>query len=190
MSDLVQETFEHHEHLEHHPDDTNARRSALLIGVLAAVLAVSEMAERSSQNAYLVPPYRGQQRIRLLPGPPDPRAGADAIGRADDGDAADAGVAAGGRGGPGGGARRLTDDSDRGNGAKQIQARADAEGQCPGRRRCTGTSGIEIVTSALQIAIVLASVSVVTRLAAVSWLGAGLGVLAAGLAGLVAAGLV
>ncbi len=188
MSDLVQETFEHHEHLEHHPDDTNARRSALLIGVLAAVLAVSEMAERSSQNAYLAHHigasnefafYQARQTRALvltqsaalmtaMPQTPELQQAAAAA-QAE--------------------AHRLTDDSDRGNGAKQIQARADAEG-----RARDGAlhryEWYEIVTSALQIAIVLASVSVVTRLAVVSWLGAGLGVLAAGLAGLVAAGLV
>ncbi len=86
-------------------------------------------------------------------------------------------------------ARRLTDDSERGNGGKQIQARADAEG----RARDAALhryEWYEIVTSALQIAIVLASVSVVTRVAAVSWVGAGLGLLAGGLAVLVAAGAV
>ncbi len=47
-----------------------------------------------------------------------------------------------------------------------------------------------MVTSALQIAIVLASVSVVTRLAPITWVGAGIGLLAAALAGLVVAGIV
>ena len=86
-------------------------------------------------------------------------------------------------------AKRLTEDSERGNGAKQIQARADAES----RARDVALhryEWYEIVTSALQIAIVLASVSVVTRIAAVTWLGAGIGVPAAGLAALVAAGVV
>ena len=188
MSDLIQETFEHHEHIHHNPEDTNARRSALLIGVLAAVLAVSEMAERSAQNSYLSHHigasnefafYQARQTRALvltqsaalmtaLPQTPALQEAA-ASAQAE--------------------ARRLTEDSDRGNGAKQIQARADAEGHARDAA-LHRYEWFEIVTSALQIAIVLGSVSVVTRVAAVSWVGAGLGLLAAGLAALVVAGVV
>ena len=188
MSEMAQETLERHHHLEHNPDDGNARRAALVIGVLAAVLAVSEMAERSSQNSYLAHHigasneyafYQARQTRALVltqsaatvtamaSTPESQKAAADALAEA----------------------RRLTEDSERGNGAKQIQARADAES----RARDVALhryEWYEIVTSALQIAIVLASVSVVTRIAAVTWLGAGIGVLAAALAALVATGVV
>ena len=191
MSDLAQETFEQHQHLHHNPEDTNARRAALVIGVLAAVLAVSEMAERSSQNAYLAHHigasneyafYQARQTRAMTltqtaaildalpdaPGSTDPKqAAAGARAEAD----------------------RLTADSERGNGAKQILARAEAET----RARDAALhryEWYEIVTSALQIAIVLASASVVTRIAPITWLGGGLGVVAAALAALVAAGVV
>ena len=188
MSDLAQDTLEQHEHLHHNPEDSHARRAALLIGVLAAVLAVSEMAERSSQNAYLAHHigasneyafYQSRQTralvlsqsavvMRALPATPETQKAA-----------ADAEVEA----------KRLTDDSDRGNGSRQIQARADAEAKA----RDTALhryEWYEVVTSALQIAIVLVSVSVVTRLVRLVLAGAGIGVVAAGLAVLVATGLV
>jgi hypothetical protein len=56
MSELVQdtrETLERHEHLAHGAPDPHGRRIALLIGILAAVLAICDMSERSAQNAYL-----------------------------------------------------------------------------------------------------------------------------------------
>ena len=185
---MAQETFEQHEHLHHNPQDGNARRAALVIGVLAAVLAVSEMAERSSQNAYLAHHigasneyafYQARQTramvltqtATILDALPD-TAGADpkkaaAAARAE--------------------SERLTADSDRGNGAKQIMARAEAQTQ--GRDAALHHyEWYEIVTSALQIAIVLASASVVTRLAWLTWLGGGLGLAAAALAALVAVG--
>ncbi len=188
MSDLAQETLEQHEHLHHNPEDSHARRAALVIGVLAAVLAVSEMAERSSQNAYLAHHigasneyafYQARQTRALvlsqsavvlgaLPATPETQKAAAAA-EAE--------------------AKRLTEDSDRGNGSKQIQARADAEA----KSRDVALhhyEWYEVVTSALQIAIVLVSVSVVTRIVRLVWVGAGVGVLAAALATLVATGLV
>ncbi len=191
MSDLAQETFEQHEHLHHNPQDGNARRAALVIGVLAAVLAVAEMAERSSQNAYLAH-YIGAsneyafyqarqtramnltQTASILDALPD------AAGAADPKAAAKAARAE---------SERLIADSDRGNGATQILARATAETQVRDAA-LHRYEWFEIVTSALQIAIVLASASVVTRIGAITWLGGGLGLLAAGLAALVAAGAV
>ena len=188
MSDIAQETFERHEHLQHHPDDGHARRAALVIGLLAATLAVCEMAERSSQNAYLAHHigasdeyafYQARQtRALLLDQTAEilsalpPTAGTQKA-------VADAQAAS----------KRLTEDSDRGNGAAQIQARAAAE-KAERDHVLHRYEWYEIVTSALQIAIVLASVSVVTRLTRVMYLGAGLGALAAVLALMVAAGIV
>ncbi len=188
MSEMAQETFEQHEHLQHHPDDDHARRAALVIGVLAATLAVCEMAERSSQNAYLAHHigasnefafYQARQTRALMlnemaqvmaalpPTPATQKASADAASEA----------------------KRLTEDSDRGNGANQIQARAAAESAAR-EHALHRYEWFEYATSGLQIAIVLASVSVVTRVTRVMYVGAGLGVLAAALAVLVAAGVV
>jgi hypothetical protein len=187
--DIATESLERHEHLKEAPDDSNGRRTALLIGVLAAVLALSEMAERGAQNAYLAHHisvsddfafYQARQARALtlnqtatllqVLGPPSPE-----VQKAVTDDQAEA--------------RRLTDDSERGNGLKQIQARSEAES----RQRDTALhkyEWLEIVTSALQIAIVLGSVSVVTRLPRVAYLGAALGAVSAGLAVLVVTGLV
>ena len=191
MSDIeiATESLERHEHLKEAPEDHHGRRTALLIGVLAAVLALAEMAERSSQNAYLAHHiavsneyafYQGRQAralvlnqtatlLRAL-GPATP----EAQKQAEEAQAE---------------AKRLTEDSDRGNGLKQIQARADAEGKLRDAS-LHRYEWFELVTSGLQIAIVLASVSVVTRWRAIAYVGAALGGGAAVLALLVVAGAV
>lgn len=185
---MAQETLERHEHIHHNPDDGNARRAAVLIGVLAAVLAVSEMAERSQQNAYLSHHISAsdayafyQARLTRAMVLNQSAAMLDAMPTTPQTQkaAADARTEA----------KRLTDDSDRGNGSKQIQARADEENRIRDAA-LHRYEWYEIVTSALQIAIVLASVSVVTRIKQLTWLGVGIGVLAAALAAVVAAGAV
>ena len=47
------DSLERHKHLKEHPENNHARRVALLIGILAAALAICEMGERSAQNNYL-----------------------------------------------------------------------------------------------------------------------------------------
>lgn len=188
MSELAQETLERHEHLKHNPDDGHGKRAALAIGVLAATLAVCEMAERGSQNGYLSHHigasneyafYQARQNRALVLGqtatllnalPPTPETQKTAA-------AADTE------------AKRLLEDSDRGNGAKQILARATAE-TAERDRDLHRYEWYEIVTSALQIAIVLVSISVVTQVTNIAFVGVGIGVLAAGLGLLVATGLV
>jgi hypothetical protein len=183
MSDLAQDTqdtLERHEHLAHGPSDPHGRRIALLIGILAAVLAVCDMTERSAQNAYLAHHIAASDQyaflqaretralvlnqsatlLDALPATPQTATAAQAA-RTE--------------------AKRLTADSDRGNGINQIQARATAETKARDAA-LDRYDWFEIVTSALQIAIVLASVSVVTRIRSIAVLGAGLGLLAAGLA--------
>lgn len=191
MSDveIATDALERHEHLHEAPENLHGRRAALLIGVLAAVLALCEMAERGAQNAYLAHHigasneyafYQGRQARSLVldqtatllralaPATPDLEK------RAADAEAE---------------SLRLTEDSPRGNGLKQIQARADAEN----RARDVSLhryEWFEIVTSALQIAIVLASVSVVTQWKAMAYVGAAAGAAAAALALLVVGGVV
>jgi Flp pilus assembly CpaE family ATPase len=191
MSELVQdtrETLERHEHLAHGAPDPHGRRIALLIGILAAVLAICDMSERSAQNAYLAhhiavsDQYAFLQAretralvlnqsatlLDALPSTPQTVKAALAA-RAE--------------------AMRLTVDSDRGNGVHQIQARATAETKARDAA-LDRYEWFEIVTSGLQIAIVLASVSVVTRIRSIAFLGGALGVVATGLALLVVTGVV
>jgi hypothetical protein len=189
MSELVQdtrETLERHEHLAHGAPEHHGRRIALLIGVLAAVLAVCDMSERSAQNSYLAHHvsasdeyafYQARQTralvlnqsaviLEALPPTPQTLKAAQAA-RLE--------------------ATRLMEDSDRGNGQRQILARAAAQTKTRDQA-LDRYEWFEIVTSALQIAIVLASVSVVTRIRVIAFAGAGLGLVAAGLALLVAVG--
>ncbi len=185
----VAETLERHEHLKHNPDDGHGKRAALAIGVLAAALAVFEMAERGSQNGYLSHHisasneyafYQARQNRALVLNQTATVLGAIPGATADTQKTAAAAEAE---------AKRLVEDSDRGNGAKQILARAAAETQV----RDTDLhkyEWYEIVTSALQIAIVLVSVSVVTQLGSVLLIGMGIGAAAVGLGILVAASVV
>ena len=186
--EIATDALERHEHLKEATDHQHGKRVALLIGVLAAVLALSEMAERAAQNAYLAHHievsnayafYQGRQTRALVLGQTATLLQAlttapDALKQAADAQAE---------------ARRLTEDSERGNGLKQIQARADAESQ---KREVAlhRYEWFEIVTSALQIAIVLASVSVVTQWRAVAYVGAAMGGAAAVLALVVVGGMV
>ena len=188
MSELAQESLERQHHLQEEPGDNHARRAALVIGMLAAALALCEMAERSAQNAYLAHYigasneyafYQARQNRALvltqtaailgaLPATPETRATAAAA-KAE--------------------AARLTEDSERGNGGKQIIARATAEGQLRDVA-LHRYEWFELTTSALQIAIVLASVSVVIKLPRLLWAGAAIGVCAAALGAVVRFGLV
>jgi Flp pilus assembly CpaE family ATPase len=172
------------------PKDDHGRRTALLIGVLAAVLALSEMAERSSQNAYLAHNiavandyafYQARQARALILNQTATllQAMSSAPTAETQKKIADAQAEA----------KRITEDSDRGNGLKQIQARADA-GTHEREMALHKYEWFEIVTSALQIAIVLASVSVVIQWKAVAYVGAAMGAAAAVLALLVVGGVV
>jgi hypothetical protein len=178
--DIATESLERHEHLKERPDDDHGRKVALLIGVLAAVL---------SQNAYLAHHiavsndyafYQGRQARALVLGQTATllRALAPATPELQK-QAADAETEA----------KRLTEDSPRGNGLAQIQARADAESK---EREASlhRYEWFEIVTSALQIAIVLCSVSVVAQWRTVAYIGGVLGGGAAVLALLVVGGVV
>lgn len=178
------------QHEGHETKDNHSRYTALLIGILAAVLALSEMAERSSQNEYLARNiavandyafYQARQARALIlnqtatllsaisaaPTPETKKQIADAQAEA----------------------KRITEDSERGNGLKQIQARAD-EGTHERDHALHKYEWYEIVTSALQIAIVLASVSVVIQWRLVAYIGAAMGAAAAVLALLVSGSVV
>lgn len=184
MSDDIEQAqkgLEHaHEASAAHPthSDRGARRVAVLISALAAGLAIAEMAEKSAQNDYLahyiassdvwafyqaktVRSAMAEQQASLLeslPNAADPELRKRIA-------AAQAEHA------------RL-DDDEKSLGRKQLRARAEAEEKV---REQAGHEyhRFETVVGALQIAIVLASVAVVTR----TWMLAA----AAGVLGLVAA---
>ena len=51
--EMATDSLERHQHLNEHPENRHARRMALLIGILAAALAICEMGEKSAQNDYI-----------------------------------------------------------------------------------------------------------------------------------------
>ncbi len=190
MSDveIATDSLERHEHLKEEPKDHHGRRVALLIGIMAAVLALAEMAERSAQNAYLAHHiavsnefafYQARQSRALVLN--ETATVLQALTTAPEAQKQAAAAQAE--------AKRLTEDSERGNGLKQIQARADVEGK-ERDESLHKYEWFEIVTSALQIAIVLASVSVVIQWRPIAYVGAAMGAVAAVVSLLVAGGMV
>ena len=178
------------EQVEHHGgghNDSSARRVAVLIAVLAAVLAVAEMGEKSSQNAYLAHNIQASdswaffqaknvrasvQRAAADIMESQPNSADPAVRKRIDAARADA--------------ARLRDDPVEGDGSKQIAEKAHAEEHL--REHAFHRYHLfEIVVGALQISIVLSSVSVVTRVLALAYAAATIGTVAAlfGLATLV-----
>ena len=186
------ETIEHARegiHEAHHAEvrhgDTSARRVAVLIAVLAAALALADMAEKGAQNEYLTHHvavaddwafYQAKNlRATVL--------------------AAEAGILANWQNaadpGPQAEIKRAREnearmrDEPQGDGMKQLAERA--KGQEAARDAALHRyHEFELVVGALQISIVLASVAVVTRITALAF-GAGIvGAIAAGFALLVA----
>ena len=182
MSETIEHAKEglaeaHHVHREH--GDTNARRIAILIAVLAAALALAEMGEKGAQNAYLTHhiavsddwAFYQAKNLRAtvwaaeagvlanLPNGADPGP-QTAIKQARDNEA------------------RLRDDPQGGEGMKQLATRA--KGQETARDAAFHRyHEFELVVGALQIAIVLASVSVVTRVVGLAFGAGAIGIIAA-----------
>lgn len=168
----AQEGMEHaHEAAETHGDGS-ARKIAILISVLAAALALAEMQEKGAQNAYMTrhievsDDYAFYQaktvRANLYTTQADllaslPNAADPAIKARIDADRATA--------------ARLEDD-EKTQGRKQLLAQAEAHKE-QREAQFHRYELFEIVVGALQIAIVLASVSVVTRVRPLAF-GAGL----------------
>ena len=166
MSDTetAQHALEHAHHVAEHPTDGHARNAALLIGVLAAALALADMQEKQAQNAYLshhigvsdtwafyqakrVRADTAEQTAAILESLPGAATDPEIRKRIDDARAA---------------AARLRSDPEKGEGAKELDAKARAESELRDQA-LHRYHRFELVGGALQIAIVLASVSVVTR---------------------------
>ena len=166
MSDALERAQEgmekaHEAHVEH--GDNGARRIAILISVLAAGLALAEMQEKGAQNAYMTKHievsddyafyqakkarsnlYANQaELLASLPNAADP--------------AVQARVAAAKAT-----AQRLEDDP-KSEGSKQVLEKVEKH-KVQREEQFHRYELFEIVVGALQIAIVLASVSVVTRI--------------------------
>ena len=157
--------------------ETDARKIAIVISILAAALALAEMQEKGAQNQYLTHhiavsddyAYYQAKGVRAtsqltaaailesLPNAADPAVAKRAAeARAE--------------------AARLEDDP-KGSGRKQILAQVedDKEGREAQHHRY---EMFELVVGALQIAIVLASVSVVTRVRTLAFVASAVGLAA------------
>lgn len=189
VAEHAQETVEHIHH--HGPPAGFAKRVAVLISVLAAALAITEIAAQSAQTAYVAHNIRAsdhwtffgfkETRARIaeqtatvlqaaVPGPPD-QARQDAIAQAQ------ATV------------KRMREGDSTGPGTRQIQEQAKEEEEAT-EHALHQYHHFEYASAALQIAIVLGSAAVVTQLAWLAFASGALGALAC-LAGLaIGAGLV
>jgi uncharacterized protein DUF4337 len=187
MSETIEPAQEglHHAHHASAHSDSLARRIAVVIAALAAALALAEMGEKGAQNSYLTHHiavsddwafYQAKSArattwaaeagmLANLPNAADPGPQAE-IKRAKENEA------------------RLRDEP-QGDGMKQLAERAQA-GQAQRDEAFHRYHEFELVVGALQIAIVLASVAVVTRIVALA-VGAGIiGIVAAGFGLLIA----
>jgi hypothetical protein len=182
MSETIEDARDGIEHAHHETGahmDTTARRIAVLIAVLAAALALSEMGEKGAQNAYLT------YHIALS----DDWAFYQAKNARATAWAAQAGILANlpnaADAGPQAAIKRAKEtearlrDEPGAEGMKQLEARATANREARDEA-FHRYHKLELVVGALQISIVLASVAVVTRILALA-IGAGvIGAVAAG----------
>jgi len=174
VSEAMERAHEIHEATEGHQHaNRSASRIAVLISVLAAALALAQMEEKSSQNAYMTYhiavsddwSFYQAKNVRSV------MRGTEARIKDARDDAA-----------------RLRDEPGN-DGMKQIAAQARQEEQA----RETASHryhGFELVVGALEIAIVLASVSIVTRISAFAIGAATIGIVAMGGGLAIVAGLV
>ena len=163
-------------HPERHP-----RQMAVVIAALAACLAMAEMGEKSASSRYITghitvsDTYAFLQARNIRSGVL--MAAADTIESTPGIDAAAHERVAKLRAE----AERLLDDPKGGQGRKQLLERAEGESELRDHAKHLDHQ-YELATGALQIAIVLVSVSVVTRSRFLSYIGAGVGVLASAFA--------
>ncbi len=167
-------------HESHDEDDHWARWMAVAVSCLAASLALADLGAKSSQTAYLTHnitasdtwnAYQGKNlranlwntqatMLESLPNAADPAIQQrikTALAEAD----------------------RMHDEPATGDGMKQLKAKAEDQ-EFAREHAFHAYHGFEYTSSALEISIVLASVSVVTRVHALGVVAAGIGLLAAG----------
>ncbi len=171
----AREGIEQAERAHIHEGDTSARWIAVLVAILAAALAISELGEKSSFTTYMTRhialsddyAYYQEKHVRLTTLQTEEALLASLPNSAEA--AIQARIKA---------ARqeqaRLQDSPD-GQGMKQLQEQA-AEDKEVRNHASHLAHQLEVVVGGLQIAIVLASVAVVTRVSTLAWGGAGIGV--------------
>ena len=192
MSETVEQAREgiEHAHHAHAEGDHSARWIAVLVAVLAAALAISELGEKSWMTEFLTRhialsddyAYYQEKHVRLTTMQAEeatllslPDAASPAVQERVKASREEQ--------------ARLQDNPKTGQGMKQLQEQADREKE---RRDHAAhlAHHLEISVGGLQIAIVLASVAVVTRVRALAWVGATLGAAMAAYAGLLWTGVI
>jgi hypothetical protein len=193
MSETIEQAKEGIEHAHHASEgghgDKSPRNVAILIAALAAALALAEMGEKAAQNSYLthhisVSDSWGFFQARNIRATTY-ASSADIIESLPNLDAEGKARAAKLRAE----AARMRDDPVGGDGSKQISAKAQHDTEARDHAFHVYHQ-FELATGALQIAIVLASVSIVTRLRPLTLAAAAIGGTAALFAALVAGGVV
>lgn len=192
MSETVEQAREgiEHAHHAHAEGDHSARWIAVLVAVLAAALAISELGEKSWMTEFLTRhialsddyAYYQEKHVRLTTMQAEeatllslPDAASPAVQERVKASREEQ--------------ARLQDNPKTGQGMKQLQEQADREKE---RRDHAAhlAHHLEISVGGLQIAIVLASVAVVTRVRALAWAGGALGAAMAVYAGLLWTGVI
>jgi hypothetical protein len=159
------ESLERHHHLQQHPENKHAKRMALLIGILAAALAICEMGEKSAQNGYIAKQiavnddwgFYQAKAVKLdIANLQSVLLGA--MGKANhDPSLAAASAASAAR------AAKLASDHVGHEGKAELKQQALADTKAE-HHQLERYHYLEVIVGALQIAIVLASVSVVTEI--------------------------
>jgi hypothetical protein len=199
LSDTIDDAKEGIEQAHHAAahGDGGARRIAVLIAGLAAMLAMAEMATKSAQNEYMTRHIAASDDWAFYQAK-DVRAALRNAEAAILESLPGAGQGAGQGADPALQARvkaareaeiHFRDDPSAGNGMKQLADKARTE-EAERDHALHRYHQFELVVGGLQIAIVLASVSVVTRVQTIAWASGMLGVLAGMFALLVHAGIV
>ncbi|MDD2877772.1 MAG: DUF4337 domain-containing protein [Acidiphilium sp.] len=173
------DSLERHKHLKEHPEAHHARRMALLIGILAASLAICEMGEKSAQNNYIAQQIAVSDTWAFYQAKSikaDIAASQAVTLTALAAHGNDAAVGAMAKAAEARAAKEASDPAGREGKAQLMQqARHQTEARDHQLERY---HLLEIAVGALQIAIVLASVSVVTEIVGFGFVSLGLGVLA------------
>ena len=192
MSETVEQAREgiEHAHHAHAEGDHSARWIAVLVAVLAAALAISELGEKSWMTEFLTRhialsddyAYYQEKHVRLTTMQAEeatllslPDAASPAVQERVKASREEQ--------------ARLQDNPKTGQGMKQLQEQADREKEARDHAAHLAHQ-LEISVGGLQIAIVLASVAVVTRVRALAWIGAALGAAMAAYAGLLWTGVI
>lgn len=197
--ELAKEGIEQAHHAEHGGEqhgggskghsDKLPRRIAIMIAVLAAALAIAELGEKAAQNEYITKHVTLSDTWAFYQAKTIRRAiylsDADVIDSLSNADPAAAKRVKDMRDQ----AARMADDPKTNEGTKQLAERAKQETE-ERDHHFHQYHQFELATGALQIAIVLASVSVITRMIALTYAAGILGLGAAIWSGLVLGGIV